>query len=157
MTMGETLVMGPEAWRAVTGAEGERLLSISIPSQPDRLRLVRAAVAEAARASGCGEACTRDIVLAVDEACQNIIRHAYRGDPSMDICLHVCRSKERLVLDIVDFAKPVDKSRIRPRDLDDIRPGGLGTHFIQACMDTTEFPPPPEGAGNLLRMVKKIS
>ena len=136
---------------------GERLVVISIPSQPDRLRVVRAAVAEAAIASGCSETCVHDIVLAVDEACQNIIRHAYRGDPTREIVLEVSRDGDRIVFDLLDFAEPVDASQIKPRSLDDLRPGGLGTHFIKECMDETEYPPPPEGAGNLFRMVKRIS
>jgi sigma-B regulation protein RsbU (phosphoserine phosphatase) len=93
----------------------------------------------------------------VDEACQNIIRHAYGGDPTCEIVLEVSRDADRIVVDLLDFAEPIDHSRIQPRDLDDIRPGGLGTHFIKECMDETEYPPPPEGAGNLLRMMKRIS
>ena len=136
---------------------GVRLVSIRVPSQPERLRLIRAVIAEAAQSSGCSQDCVRDIVLAVDEACQNVIRHAYGGDPNREICLDIRLDEDHIVFDIVDFADPVDVEKIRPRSLDDVRPGGLGTHFIKQCMDKTEYPPPPEGAGNLLRMVKKIS
>jgi len=159
MTLPESL-----ARRADAGTEdehgraaGERLVAITIPAQPDRLRLVRATVGEAALASGCSEGVARDIVLAVDEACQNIIKHAYRGDPTMEIFLDVRRRGDRIVCDVVDFAAPVDLSRIKPRSLEDLRPGGLGIHFIRECMDEIEYPPPPKGAGNCLRMVKRIA
>ena len=46
---------------------------------------------------------------------------------------------------------------MKPRDLDDVRPGGLGTHFMAEVMDRVEFLTPPEGGGNLLRMVKRIA
>lgn len=157
MSSRENLAKRRAITRDSSDIDGERLVAIRIPSQPDRLRLVRATISEAAVVSGCSEQCVRDIVLAVDEACQNIIRHAYGGDPTREIILDVRRSRDRIVFDIVDFADPVDVGEIKPRKLDDIRPGGLGTHFIKECMDKTEYPPPPEGAGNLLRMVKRIS
>ncbi|MGA8259306.1 MAG: ATP-binding protein, partial [Arenicellales bacterium] len=55
-----------------------------------------------------------------------------------------------------DFAEPIDTSQVKPRPLDTIRPGGLGTHFMREVMDEVEFLPPPFGGGNLLRMVKRI-
>jgi sigma-B regulation protein RsbU (phosphoserine phosphatase) len=45
---------------------------------------------------------------------------------------------------------------IHPRPLDELRPGGLGTHFIRTVMDEVAFLPPPAGAGNLLQMTKRI-
>ena len=141
-----------------TGSElsGQLLVALRVPSQPERLRLIRTVIAEASRSSGCSHDCVRDIVLAVDEACQNIIRHAYGGDPDREIYLDMRLDEEHIVFDIVDFAESVDVEQIKPRNLDDVRPGGLGTHFIQECMDKTEYLPPPEGGGNILRMVKKI-
>ena len=56
-----------------------------------------------------------------------------------------------------DFAPHVPPDCMQPRDLDEVRPGGLGTHFILQVMDEVGFvEPPPEGGGNLLRMVKKL-
>jgi sigma-B regulation protein RsbU (phosphoserine phosphatase) len=50
----------------------------------------------------------------------------------------------------------VDPAQVRPRDLDDLRPGGLGTHLMREAMDECEFVEPPPGCSNLLRMVKRI-
>jgi len=125
------------------------------PARPERLCDIRHAVAEAAAAFGCPEAVIGDIVLAVDEACQNIIRHAYRGEDG-DIVVQINVEDGKLVVRLIDFAQPVDVSRIHPRPLDEVRPGGLGTHLIRAVMDEIDFLPPPPGAGNLLRMVKHI-
>jgi anti-sigma regulatory factor (Ser/Thr protein kinase) len=95
------------------------------------------------------------IVLAVDEACTNIIRHTYGGDTrqSLEIC---CKdSEDRLEIVLQDCGPPLDLDRIRPRDLDEIRPGGLGTHFIRSVMDEVNYAH-RAGGGNTLRMVKRL-
>ncbi len=157
MSSGRALPHCAQEFLVDLGSDELRLVSLTIPAQPGRLRLVRAVVSEAAKSSGCQEDCVRDIVLAVDEACQNVIRHAYGGDPEQVICIDIRRSSDRLFFDVMDFAVPVDPSQIKARSLDEIRPGGLGTHFINECMDEAEYPTPPPGVGNLLRMVKRIA
>ena len=59
-----------------------------------------------------------------------------------------------MILHLRDFAPPVDPARIVPRDLADVQPGKLGTHFIRSIMDSAELGPAPEGQGNLLRLAK---
>jgi sigma-B regulation protein RsbU (phosphoserine phosphatase) len=135
---------------------GERIAQLRIVSRPDRLRMVRALVNEAGDANGCSDDCINQMVMAVDEACQNIIRHAYGGDPAGEIVVDIRRRDDAIAIHLLDFADPVDVSTIKPRLLDDVKPGGLGTHFIQQCMDECTFLTPPEGTGNCLRLVKKI-
>jgi len=135
---------------------GEELLTFRIPARSDRLGEMRAAVRSCVEACGCSETSTADIVLAVDEACQNIIRHAYKGDPNGVIELEIHREGADLVFCLHDGAPAIDPSTVKPRDLDDVRPGGLGTYFIRKVMDRMEFRPSPRGAGNLLTMVKRI-
>jgi sigma-B regulation protein RsbU (phosphoserine phosphatase) len=125
------------------------------PARPDSLGLIRAAVADVSRELGCTAALTQDVVLAVDEACQNIIRHAYLGGDG-DIIVHVGREDDLLVIRLMDFAPPVEVAKIAPRPLDEVRPGGLGVHLMRSVMDQVEFLPPPAGIGNLLQMVKRI-
>ena len=136
--------------------EGERIVQIRIDSRPETLRLVRKVVSEAAALCGCGENCVRDIVIAVDEACQNVIRHAYRGEPDGEILIDIRREGDRIAFNVIDFADPVDLSKLKPRSLEELRPGGLGIHFISQCMDDARFRSPPDGAGNRLWMVKRI-
>jgi sigma-B regulation protein RsbU (phosphoserine phosphatase) len=129
------------------------------PARPERLAEIRAAVGGTLRGFGYAESVNRDIILAVDEACQNIIRHAYRGSEG-DIVVQLNRESmgdgERLVVRLIDFAPPVDVAKIVPRPLDELRPGGLGTHFMREVMDEVAFLTPPAGAGNLLQMIKRI-
>jgi sigma-B regulation protein RsbU (phosphoserine phosphatase) len=136
--------------------EGEPIVQVTIASRPDELRLVRSTVSEAAAICGCSEECVQDIVIAVDEACQNVIKHAYGGDPNGEVVIDVRRDGDRIAINIVDYAPPVDESTVRPRALDELRPGGLGTHFIAECMDDARFRSPPAGAGNRLWMIKRI-
>ena len=96
------------------------------------------------------------MVLAVDEACQNVVRHAYGNKGDGDMVIDLRREQGEFQVLIRDFAAPVDVARIKPRELDDVRPGGLGVHFIREVMDRMDYLPPPDGQGNLLRLGKTI-
>ncbi len=135
---------------------GKLLVERRFPARASMLRRIRKTVGDALLKLACSEACVHDVVMAVDEACQNIIRHAYRGGNG-DIVVSLRLDGDELSVHLVDFAPPVDPSRIRPRPLEELRPGGLGTHFIRSVMDDIAFLPPPPGAGNLLQMKKRIS
>ncbi|HIJ64040.1 MAG TPA: ATP-binding protein [Rhodospirillaceae bacterium] len=116
---------------------------------------LRHEVGAAAGAAGCPPEMAEEVVLAVDEACQNIIRHAYRGDGEIVLEIRLA-AERRLEILLIDFAAPVDPGRIVPRPLDELRPGGLGTHFIRSVMEEVSYLPPPPGAGNFLRMTRTI-
>jgi phosphoserine phosphatase RsbU/P len=137
-------------------AVGIGLLRMNFQSAPGQLKHVRHAVAEALAKDGCSGQPSQDFILAVDEACQNIIRHAYKGDPDGEVTLEIRRDGDELFVLLRDFADKVDPDKIKPRDLTELRPGGLGTHLIHEIMDRVEFAPPPGDSGNLLRMVKKL-
>jgi len=139
-----------------TDSPGEKIFQLRVTAKANRLRLIRNAVRETAIFCGFSETDTGDIVLAVDEACQNVIRHAYGHEGEGDIAIEIRHRPDAMILYIRDFADPVDISKIKPRDLDDLRPGGLGTHLIGEVMDEVDFLPPPIDGGNLLRLVKKI-
>jgi sigma-B regulation protein RsbU (phosphoserine phosphatase) len=134
----------------------KRVLQRRFPAQAAELKGTRDAVREAVETCGCSAKSTADIVLAIDEACQNIIRHAYRGESDGPIELEIEHQSDGLVFSLIDHAPAIDPNRVQPRDLDDIRPGGLGTHFIRRVMDEVEFLKPASGRGNLLRMVRRI-
>ncbi|WP_244511228.1 ATP-binding SpoIIE family protein phosphatase [Magnetospirillum fulvum] len=125
------------------------------PARPEALAAIRSAVAVAVAGLGAAAGAVEACVLAVDEACQNIIRHAYKGGEG-DIVLHVAREGDDIVIQLMDFAAPVDPDKIVSRSLEDVRPGGLGTHLMRSVMDKVGFRPPPAGVGNLLEMVKRI-
>jgi len=130
------------------------LFGLSFPADPKRLKLVRPALRAAAEACGFDENETDDVLLAAGEAIENIIVHAY-GNQRGEIALAIHRMPDGLMLRIRDFAPNVDPAKIQPRKLEDVRPGGLGTHFIRAVMDDASFIPLPDGEGNLLELVKR--
>ena len=131
------------------------MFELRITSDPRFLVIVRAVVSEFCGFFDCSPAEQRKVVLAVDEACTNIMRHTYRGDPSQ--CIEILCREDGALLEIVlqDHGPPLDLDRIQPRNLDDIRPSGLGTHFIRTVMDEVTYTH-KEGGGNILRMVKRF-
>ena len=137
-------------------ASAKAIFEERFAASPSALREIRAAVQQVTEDCGAPTPCANDIVLAVDEACQNIIRHAYSGEPG-DIVLRIERSADDLVISLIDFAPEVDVNEVRGRELDDVKPGGLGTHFIREVMDRVEFVEAPPDCGNMLRMVKRIA
>ncbi|HEB87833.1 MAG TPA: ATP-binding protein [Gammaproteobacteria bacterium] len=100
----------------------------------------------------CSEDCVNDAILAVNEACMNIIQHAYYGQANGEIIIELFREKNFITFLLTDFASPVDIDLCQPRDLDDVRPGGLGIHIIQSVMDSMRFLEPPANVGNLLEL-----
>lgn len=138
------------------GAIEGSLCQMTLPGRAQSLALVRRAVDQAAQSCGFAKEEAQDIVLAVDEACQNVVRHAYGGKGDGDMVIDLRREGGALQVLIRDFAQAVDPAKIKPRDLDDVRPGGLGIHFIREVMDEMDYLPPPDGQGNLLRLRKTI-
>ena len=137
-------------------APDELLLELRFPAQADRLKLVRGSIRAAARMCGFNDTTSQNIVLAVDEACQNIIVHGYKGRADGEIHMSLARKPNGIQVSLVDSAPLVDAATIVPRPLTDIRPGRLGSHFIREIMDTADYRPRPDGPGNLLEMFKRL-
>ncbi len=96
------------------------------------------------------------IEMAVDEACSNIIEHAYEGEGKGNIRCTCAVTEEALKVTIRDRGKPFDPSQIPPpnlsKNIDDRQAHGLGLHFIRKWMDEVQFR--SRGAENILTMVK---
>ncbi len=135
----------------------EKLFEIRFLAKPERLSLVRALVKETTENIGCSKDLTEKLVIAVNEACMNIIQHAYKGDESGEIIFEMSNNEKELYFRLIDYAEPIDLGSVKPRDLNDIRPGGLGTHFIAEIMDEHVMGHLDEGKGNYLEMKKKIN
>ena len=82
-----------------------------------------------------------ELVLAIAEAAQNIVKHAYKDFPDTEDRMAVSISCEnnKLEISFFDKGKPVEKSKVKHRAIDDVKPGGLGTFFIQQIMDSIQF------------------
>ena len=141
---------------AQLSVEDGQIMRVPIPARPDRLKLIRSATEQAAKYCEAPESWIFDLKMAVDEACQNIIRHAYGNKGDGDIMIDYSRERDALVVDIMDFADAVDPETVKSRNLSEVRPGGLGVHLIKSVCDDARFVPPPPGVGNLFKLTKSL-
>lgn len=145
-------------------------LKLELPSHPQVLSIVRSAVQQFAVVVGFNEEECRSIILAVDEALANIIRHAYdnRYDQTIEL---TCRRlgpdlgpnsgtplndvRDGLEFLFVDHGRSAAPEQMKGRDLDDVRPGGLGIHLISQIMDQVSYEPREDC--NQLRLIKLLN
>jgi len=81
-----------------------------------------------------------DVVLALAEAAQNIVKHAYNGQATADkMKVEISFDEKQLIIELFDKGSPAIPENIKPRKLDDIKAGGLGTFFIGQIMDEVIF------------------
>ena len=99
-----------------------------------------------------------ELVLAIAEAAQNIVKHAYKGveETTDTMQIKISLKDGDLEIGFFDKGKPVVPGNIQHRKLDDIKPGGLGTFFIKQIMDNAVFKKDQKGWVNHLVLTKKI-
>ena len=98
-----------------------------------------------------------DLVLALAEAAQNIVKHAYKGKETEDnMRVLINYNNKKLTIELFDMGAPVIPENIKPRDLNDVRAGGLGTFFIGQIMDEVIFKTSKVDWINHLTMTKKF-
>ena len=124
-----------------------------ISSEPRLLHIMRGVVRYYARDAGFPESEVYRLVLAVDEAATNVIRHTYGSRPNGRLALEVRNLLDRLEFVLEDTGPKVRSDAIRPHALGDVRPGGLGSFFIKSFTDSSSY---DEGftEGNRLRLIK---
>jgi anti-sigma regulatory factor (Ser/Thr protein kinase) len=131
-------------------------LTLSIPSHPCYLCVLQGFFGSLLAGLSFSSAEGIQVTLAVHEACTNIMAHSYQGDTAQRIDLTVLITPEELAVEIRDYGRKPDLAAIQPRALHDVRPGGLGTHFMRSIMDTVTYDVSPD-TGTLLRMTKRRS
>jgi anti-sigma regulatory factor (Ser/Thr protein kinase) len=132
-------------------------MRLEMLSQPRFLAAARAMVLHFAQRLGFTEGACGQISLAVDEALCNVINHGYERMPEGRIWINLWAldggELPGVKIVIEDRARQVDPAIIKPRDLDEIRPGGLGVHIIREVMDEARYEK-RDGGGMRLTMVK---
>ena len=133
--------------------------SIKIESRTERLIAVREFVSAAAREFGFSDEEVSKISLAVDEACTNIIKHAYKFDTSKSITITVKPGNGAFEISIIDTGNKFSPTEIQSPDmkeyLEHYRQGGLGVYLMKRLMDKVEYDIEP-GKQNEVRMVKYL-
>lgn len=120
-------------------------LSLKFSADPGELARMRQAVREFLLKNEVPEMDAELMVLALDEACTNVIRYAYGGDSSRLIRLVVECRRHSIRCTLRDYGTSCDPAKIRSRDLTDFRPGGLGVRIMHMAFDQVEFAPQPRG------------
>ena len=99
-----------------------------------------------------------ELVLAIAEAAQNIVKHAYKDieETTDKMQIKISLKNGELEIGFFDKGKPVVPENIQHRKLDDIKPGGLGTFFIKQIVDEAVFKKDQKGWVNHLILTKRI-
>jgi anti-sigma regulatory factor (Ser/Thr protein kinase) len=114
-------------------------VSFAMTSDVRYLPVIRGAVGALTAAIGWDETECRAIVLALDEAIANIIRHAYQGRSDGLIELQCRETDDGLEISMLDSGEPPDLAKICAREVGCDQPGGLGTHIIRDVMDSVSY------------------
>ena len=128
-------------------------MKLAIKSNPKELRKVRLEIELYCKANFTNLDSSKAII-AVDEALQNVMRHAYDMKPDQLIDIFFKKTElNDFEVKIRDYGKQSPLENIKSRDLKDIRPGGLGIYFIKQCSKSSEYKHLPNGIGTELTLV----
>lgn len=132
---------------------------LRVQSRTENLSDIRDFVSLNALNAGIPEATIEKIILAVDEACTNIIKHAYKHSPEGEIIIKVEYDKEKFSVTIIDYGISFDPEKIPLPDLQKYyrkhRVGGLGMYLMKSLMDDVTYTSVP-GKFNQVHLSKKI-
>lgn len=131
---------------------------LTIQSRTEHLREARDFVAGQARDFGFDEEMVGMITLAVDEACTNIIKHAYQHASDKRIVISIAQKNGAFEIAIADEGKSFDPTGVQSPNMKEylshFRRGGLGMHLMRSLMDNVEYK--SNGKNNVVRMIKYL-
>lgn len=117
--------------------------TLAIPSSTRYLEDVRRFVVSHAEAAALPDDAVEQFKIAVDEACTNVIEHAYRGEETHEVDIAIIVDHDRFTVRIRDEGEPFNQSEYREPDLLQYakrrRAGGLGVHMMRRLMDRVEY------------------
>jgi len=116
---------------------------LRVKSKTENLSRIRDFVSLNAHEAGIPDAVVENIMLAVDEACTNIIKHAYNLSPEGEIIIKIDYDEEKFIVTIIDYGKSFEPDRVPLPDLQkyyrEHRVGGLGMYLMKSLMDDVEY------------------
>jgi anti-sigma regulatory factor (Ser/Thr protein kinase) len=130
-------------------------MRILVSSDPRLLNILRCVVRYRAQEAGFADADAECLAMAVDEAASNVIRHTYQNRRDGQLALEILTYSDRVEFFLEDSGPKVRLEALCPRPLEEVRPGGLGTFFINCFMDVKSYDE-NFSSGNRLRMVKYL-
>src|SRR5260221_4296451 len=127
---------------------------LRIQSQTGKLHLVREFVSSAAKQFGFDEESAGKIILAVDEACTNIIKHSYENSPSNEIDIEVSTNGRKFEVIMTHKGKSFNPESVKTPDMKEyfrhFHRGGLGIHLMRTLMDAVEYKTLPDQSNQIL-------
>jgi serine/threonine-protein kinase RsbW len=131
-----------------------------VPSSTENLAMIRQFVGDIGERAGMEPKEVGKLQLAVDEACANVIEHAYSMDGTKRVSIRATFDQNAVEIDVIDTGKAFDPSSVKPIALEELiarkSPGGLGLRLIKTLMDEVHYHMIP-GQKNELRMVKRLA
>ncbi len=116
-------------------------------------------VTRLAQTAGFDKSSLYEIQLAVDEACANVVHHAYRDSEPGEMEITCFLEDQVLTIRVRDWGSGFDPNGVEVPDieapLEERTLGGLGLFIVKSIMDRVEFTFDPE-LGNELRMSKRL-
>jgi serine/threonine-protein kinase RsbW len=140
-------------------ASFEQTFALNVPSSTENLALIRDFVTRVGSQAGLDDSEVANLELAVDEACANVIEHAYEHDATKQVVIRAIFDEKTLRIEVVDTGKGFEPQSIPEADLRKLaaerKSGGLGLRLIKSLMDEVHYEIEP-GKKNELRMVKYL-
>ena len=137
----------------------ERKFTLHVPSSTENLALIREFVTAVGTQAGFTDDEVARLELSVDEACTNVIEHAYGHDITKEVVVRAIFDNEELRIDVVATGRGVNPLALPQPSLEQLvaerRSGGLGMQVIKRIMDQVSYEMIP-GQKNELHMVKRI-
>lgn len=137
----------------------EQTFSLQVPSSTENLVMIREFVNRVGEQSGLDEGEVAKLELAVDEACANVIEHAYGHNKTEEVTIRATIDENEITIEVLDTGRGFDPASIDEEDvarlIQERKKGGLGLRLIRNLMDEVHYEIQP-GKVNELRMVKKL-
>lgn len=135
---------------------------ISVPGRYDRILEVCQFVIAGAADAGFDAGDLFKIELACDEACTNVIEHAYGSEDQGEIRVIWEMSGQQFLVRVFDTGRPFNPDSVTepiipdsPADVEKMKIGGLGLQFMRKLMDEIHFFF-DDSNGNQLLMIKYL-
>jgi serine/threonine-protein kinase RsbW len=140
-------------------ASMERTFSLKVPSSTENLAMIRDFVNGIGTRAGLPAAEVAKLELAVDEACANVIEHAYGPELIKEVSVRATLDEDTVQIDVVDTGQGFDPSAIPSKSLEELvaerKSGGLGMRLMKSLVDEVYYEMIP-GQKNELRMIKRL-
>jgi serine/threonine-protein kinase RsbW len=116
---------------------------LKVKSKTENLSIIRDFINSSAADAGLKADVIESIILAVDEACTNIIKHAYKSFPDGELIIKTKSTLNRFIISITDFGNSFEPEMIPEPDLQKYyrqrRVGGLGMYLMKTLMDDVKY------------------